>query len=534
MNRNSSRCLVAKVEDEGADEAGGVSCGQSVGQLEVGAVGADGHGTVGIIERVAAAEVELCLVALAADADGGISAGEGEHVRDGGVMRGVADGDALEHGADEVAARGGVLAVVGHVVGGLVPLDDEGRAGRDGLAFSVGEVQRQRAAGQVAHRGVQRHGLHAVAAERAALRADAEGQAQRVPRAVLVEGAALELDGEARRSVVGGYDVGVLASLGLSTVIIEQNQRIPPVGRYSDGLHVGLVPDVGRGEIVAGLLLCVRLATGHPVVEHLAEGGGEAAGGQGVVPCIAAVVSHDIAGHRARAAVGIEHDSVVQHYEGERESLLAAPVACAFDSGLILLSNNIVVDANVGVKFNGIVRVERQPRLAVPHLHVVAEWIVGSVAVVVGFQRALDVAGGDVPAPLCIEHDVAVYLVGQVVYLFLVIVVCAAAVGFGVPFFETIARAGERVGGQRSPFAVIGQQHWLHRAFAAIGIEADGVGTGCDGYANRLRIYRIPVVAPLHLIIYGIGSAFCCRGNDGGIVRAVEAVGHCAEVGCAC
>ena len=270
------------------------------------------------------------------------------------------------------------------------------------------------------------------------------------------------------------------------------------------------------------------------MVEHLAEGSGEAARGQIVSTSIAIIVGHGVIVHRACATVGIEHDGMVQRYEGEREGLLAAPVACAFDSGLILLSNNIVVDANVGVEFNCIVRFERQLRIAIPHLHVVAEWIVGAIAVVVGFQRALDVAGGDVPAPLCIEHDIAVYLVGQVIYLFFVIVVCSAAIGFGVPFFEAIARAGERVGGQRSPFAVIGQQHRFHRAFAAIGIKGNGVGTGRDGHLNRLRIYCIPVVAGLYLIIYNVGSGILCRGNVGGIVRAVEAVGHCAEVGCAC
>ena len=144
-------------------------------------MGADGHGGVGIVELVGGAEVELGVVALAADADGGVGAGEGEHALDGGVIRGVADGDALEYGVLDVNAR-------------VVPLDDEGRTGGDGLACSVGEVQGQRAVGEAARRGVERHGLHVVAAEGAAGRADVEGQAEGVPGAVLVEGAACKGD----------------------------------------------------------------------------------------------------------------------------------------------------------------------------------------------------------------------------------------------------------------------------------------------------------------------------------------------------
>ena len=91
-------------------------------------MGADGHGLRGIVELVGGAEVELGVVAVGEGGDGGVGAGEGEHARDGGVTVFGVDGHSLEDGADEVAARGGVLAVVGLVAGGLVPLDDEWRA----------------------------------------------------------------------------------------------------------------------------------------------------------------------------------------------------------------------------------------------------------------------------------------------------------------------------------------------------------------------------------------------------------------------
>ena len=328
------------------------------------------------MKGVAAAEVELRVVALRGDGDGGISAGEGEHVRDGGVIRGIADGHVLEDGVGDVGAA-------------LVPLDDEGRAGRDGLGGV--EVQRQRAAGEAARRGVERHGLHIVATERAAGRRHVEGQAEGVPRAVLVERATYELNGEASRSVVGGYDVGVLASFELSTVIIEQNQRIPPVGRYSDGLHIGLVPDVGCGEVVAWLLYRVFFDARiiyHPVVEHLAEGGGEAAGGQGVELALGG----DVAGHRAAATVGNEHDSMVQFNDLELEGLRATPVARALDGGIVELADNVRIGR---LHVEAIVRANYQLRIAIPHLHVSFQRIVHAVAVVVCLHP-LNLAVGDV------------------------------------------------------------------------------------------------------------------------------------------
>ena len=64
MNRNDSHCLVvAEVEVEGADEAGGIAGGEVAEQLEVGAVGVDGYGLRGIEELVGVAEVELGVVA---------------------------------------------------------------------------------------------------------------------------------------------------------------------------------------------------------------------------------------------------------------------------------------------------------------------------------------------------------------------------------------------------------------------------------------------------------------------------------------
>ena len=168
--------------------------------------------------------------------------------------------------------------------------------------------------------------------------------------------------------------------------------RIPPVGGDGDGLHVGLAPDVGRGEVVAGLLYRVFLDARiiyHPVVEHLAEGGGEAAGGQGVVLALGG----DVAGHRACATVGNEHDGVVQFNDLELEGLRAAPVARALDGGIVELADNVRIGR---LHVEAIVRANLQLRIAIPHLHVSFQRIVHAVAVVVGFQRALNLAVGDV------------------------------------------------------------------------------------------------------------------------------------------
>ena len=236
-------------------------------------MGADGHGGVGIVELVGGAEVELGVVALAADADGGVGAGEGEHARDGGVIRGVADGHALEYGVLDVNAR-------------VVPLDDEGRTGGDGLACGVGEVQGQRAAGEVARRGVERHGLHAVAAEGAARRADAERQAEGVPGAVLVEGAAAEGYGEGLACVVGDGG-GVVGGVGQGEAGLE--------GRLSgktaehtggEGAGVDVAAAVGEGLAVGycyGAAFGADAAGGDAVVgAGPAEGEGGAAVGRGV------------------------------------------------------------------------------------------------------------------------------------------------------------------------------------------------------------------------------------------------------------
>ena len=226
MNRNNSRCLVvAEVQVEGANQLRiaaryRLAGGEVAEQLEVGAVGADGHGLRGIVELVGGAEVELGVVAGGAvDGDGGVGAGEGEHALDGGVMLFGVDGHSQEDGADEVAAGGGVLAVVGHVAGGLVPLDDEGGAGGDGRGG--GEVEGQGAVGEVARRGVERHGLHVVAAEGGAGgQVNGEGQAEGVPGAVLVEGAAAEGYGEGLACVVGDGG-GVAGGVGQGEAGLE-------------------------------------------------------------------------------------------------------------------------------------------------------------------------------------------------------------------------------------------------------------------------------------------------------------------------
>ena len=61
------------------------------------------------------------------------AAGEG----DGLGSRG-GDGDALEGRAHDVAARRGVLAVVGHIAPGLAPLDDVGFSGLNVSHGSLG------------------------------------------------------------------------------------------------------------------------------------------------------------------------------------------------------------------------------------------------------------------------------------------------------------------------------------------------------------------------------------------------------------
>ena len=236
---------------------------------------ADGHGLLGIVEGVGATEVELGVVAVVGDGDGGVGAGEGEHALDGGVIRGVADGHALEYGVGDVGAA-------------LVPLDDEGLAGGDGRG--VVEVQGQRAVGEVARRGVERHGLHVVAAEGAARRADVEGQAEGVPRAVLVEGAAAE-DDVGGLAVVEGVDaVGVL-HVGVTVVVEEhvhahelQAVQLAQVADGTFGEDFGAVPHgLAVGYCYGAAVGGADAAGGDAVVgAGPAEGDGGAAAGRGV------------------------------------------------------------------------------------------------------------------------------------------------------------------------------------------------------------------------------------------------------------
>ena len=129
----------------------------------------------GIVERVVSAEVEVGLLG-GVDADGAVGAHEIDIVGLG-VGSGIADGDAVEHGVDDV------VSVVVHVAVGLGPLHDIRLAGLY-AGQVVAEVHRQRAVAEAGRcEGLHRGTLQGRAGEVV----HAEGQAQRVPRAVLVE-----------------------------------------------------------------------------------------------------------------------------------------------------------------------------------------------------------------------------------------------------------------------------------------------------------------------------------------------------------
>ena len=108
--------LFIEVQDEGLDGAGRVACREVAQQLEVSALGTDGHGAVGPIERVLRTQVQYRVIARAADADGRVGAGEGEDIGNRGVVSIRTDGHACEYGICEGSAR-------------VVPLDDEWCAG---------------------------------------------------------------------------------------------------------------------------------------------------------------------------------------------------------------------------------------------------------------------------------------------------------------------------------------------------------------------------------------------------------------------
>ena len=77
--RYSTGFPVAEVEVEGADTASWVAGGEAVVQLEVGAAGLDGHGGVGIVQRVGGSEEEDAAV-FSRDADGAVAARVGKSV----------------------------------------------------------------------------------------------------------------------------------------------------------------------------------------------------------------------------------------------------------------------------------------------------------------------------------------------------------------------------------------------------------------------------------------------------------------------
>ena len=209
-----------EVEHEFVDATDWVTHREAVEELEVSAVGADGHGGVGVVEVVLGTEVELGVVARATDGERGTGASEGEHVGDGGVVSGGAEGNAAEDG------------VLDFLVGGI-PLDDERRTGRD--FFGDDEFQRQRRAVEPAGHRVQRHGLNVVGVEGFVRGAHVEGQAEGVPVAVLVEGAAGE-DDVLAAALVGGDDGGVVKA-------VEQGDDVH--GGHGEGLAAA---SVGEGE----------------------------------------------------------------------------------------------------------------------------------------------------------------------------------------------------------------------------------------------------------------------------------------------
>ena len=104
--RYSTGFPVAEVEVEGADTVCRVAGSEAVVQLEVGAAGLDGHGGVGIVQRVGGSEEEDAAV-FSRDADGAVAAREAHRAVVAGDRRGRTgiDGHAGEHGVDEAGGH---------------------------------------------------------------------------------------------------------------------------------------------------------------------------------------------------------------------------------------------------------------------------------------------------------------------------------------------------------------------------------------------------------------------------------------------
>ena len=117
-----------------------VTGGEAV-QCKVGAEGADGHGGVGVVERVRVAEEELRAVVggegygredAAEVGVGGRDGGSGEGGVNGlGVSVAVGDGDIGEGRADEVVGGGPLnnIRCTGHNLGGILKVQCQGAVG---------------------------------------------------------------------------------------------------------------------------------------------------------------------------------------------------------------------------------------------------------------------------------------------------------------------------------------------------------------------------------------------------------------------
>ena len=142
---DSSGIITAEVQHEGAS-VGLTRCrqiadSQSVVQAEHGAAGAHRSVFSRIIEFVAGTQIEHGLV-VSREADRREGANEVNIVRVGMAAANGAYSNAAERGGHDVAARRGVVAVVGRVGLGLVPLHEVRRASSEGCQAVGGKVER--------------------------------------------------------------------------------------------------------------------------------------------------------------------------------------------------------------------------------------------------------------------------------------------------------------------------------------------------------------------------------------------------------
>ena len=206
--------------------------------------------------------VQLILFAHEQDArgfhrpiDGGVGALEAHvTVFAGHVTVTVVDGHTYEYRVYEVV--------------GLVPLDNERRAGRD-CGRRIDEVQRQLVAFELGFLSFEHHGLHVVAIEGAFLDRKVEGQHEGVPVAVLVECAAGERHfGHA--AVPFADSAAVVGIVGKSDGL-KWTERLA----VELGLEVTAAAD-GAGEYLAAVIEGLALGDGDFAVDY--AGGGDGAG----------------------------------------------------------------------------------------------------------------------------------------------------------------------------------------------------------------------------------------------------------------